>query len=373
MIKLSGMLPNIQSKNRKEIISNITTNSQSFISLIKTQVKKFIPFSYRATLRLIPVLPLALKSPILASNYAYDFKRFLRNSTIDAKIRTKTQMCALITMDYHRIEKGLALKNPRLGFGSEIIDRLISNLKQYCQKYGIDETVQFAINTLSAYYEFNLKQGLDNQQLYQEINTLKSHDISYGNTLGGVMEVTKDQILAAVPTDYRAFTESRYSVRNFAPIEVDIKLIKTAIAIAQKTPSVCNRQSAKVHIYSDPKDKEKVLSFQNGNRGFGDQASKVLIVTSDLQHFISVGERNQCWIDGGMFAMSLVYALHSLGLGTCCLNWSVDFLTDRNLKKNAGISDSESIMMMIAVGHLPNKFKVAQSPRKNIDEVMILH
>jgi nitroreductase len=170
----------------------------------------------------------------------------------------------------------------------------------------------------------------------------------------------------------KPFFERRYSIRQFAPDDVDMCLIEKAVVMAQKTPSVCNRQSAKVYVFSQQEDKQKVLSYQNGNRGFGDQASKVLIVTSDLQHFMSVGERNQCWIDGGMFSMSLVYALHSLGLGTCCLNWSVESQVDQALREAVGIPESEAVMMMLAVGHLPDKLKVAQSPRKNIKDVMVV-
>ncbi|RCJ14711.1 nitroreductase [Nostoc sp. ATCC 43529] len=142
--------------------------------------------------------------------------------------------------------------------------------------------------------------------------------------------------------------------------------------MAQKTPSVCNRQSSKVYVFSSDEDKRKVLSYQSGNRGFGDQASKVLIVVSDLENFTLIGERNQCWIDGGMYAMSLVYALHSLGLATCCLNWSVEHSVDKALKKSTNIKDSESIIMMIAIGHLPEELRVAQSPRKPLQEVLIV-
>ncbi|EAZ90593.1 nitroreductase family protein [Crocosphaera chwakensis] len=142
--------------------------------------------------------------------------------------------------------------------------------------------------------------------------------------------------------------------------------------MAQKTPSVCNRQSSKVYVFSRDEDKQKILSYQNGNRGFGEQASKVLIVTSNMEHFTSIGERNQCWIDGGMYAMSLVYALHSLGLGTCCLNWSVECRVDKQLREVAEISDSEAVIMMIAVGHLTDELKVAQSPRKKIEDVLII-
>ncbi|MEM7316122.1 MAG: nitroreductase family protein, partial [Planctomycetota bacterium] len=154
---------------------------------------------------------------------------------------------------------------------------------------------------------------------------------------------------------------------------VDISVIKTAVRIAQKTPSVCNRQSGRVHIYGSEADKTRVLSHQAGNRGFGNQAAYVLIVTADLRCFASPGERFQSWIDGGMFAMSLIYALHAQGLGSCALNWSATSDRDIRMRKDAGIPDNEVVMMMISVGRLPESFPVARSPRKPLEEVATIH
>jgi nitroreductase len=277
-------------------------------------------------------------------------------------------------MDYHRLEKGLALKEPRVGFGADVIGRLIKFIPEYQEKYGSDKTILVTLNCLEAYYCFNLIQGIDNQELHQKIQIFKNNvDKNQTNFLeGGIFDTTKADILQKGKIDLADFFNSRYSIRHFSENEVDIALIEQAVKMAQKTPSVCNRQSCRVYMFSNEESKRKVLSYQNGNRGFGDQASKVLIVTSNIEHFTSIGERNQGWIDGGMFSMSLVYALHSLGLGTCCLNWSVEYKKDKALKLEAGIPDTDLIMMMIAVGHLPENFKVAQSPRKRLDEVLII-
>ncbi|MDJ0733594.1 MAG: nitroreductase family protein [Nostocaceae cyanobacterium] len=321
-------------------------------------------------LRMHPVMLM----PNHISNYVYDLRRFLKWSSANYKINTQNQLRAIITKDYHRIEKGLALKNPRVGFGREVIQRLLSNLLKHQEKFGSDETIQIALNTLFAYYYFNLEQDLKDEQLYKTLIKLqeKIHTSESKTQQGGVFKITKGYILKSAEIPLQAFFESRYSIRNFASNDVEMNLIEQAVAMAQKTPSVCNRQSSKVYVFSSEEDKRKVLSYQNGNRGFGDQANKVLIVVSDLENFTTIGERNQCWIDGGMYAMSVVYALHSLGLGTCCLNWSVEPQVDMALKRATGIKDSESVIMMIAVGHLPDELKVAQSPRKKVHEVLIV-
>ncbi len=341
---------------------------------IKTAIGKNFP-ALVTLFRLSKILPLAFKIPEqLITNYGYDCQRFFKWSSLKNEKFSQTQLRALITMDYHRIEKGLALFEPRVGFGGDVVNRLLSNLQTYQQSFGLDYTGQIALNTLFSYYHFNLENGVNNELLYQNLCDLKktiinSKEITYQ---GGVLKVTKHSILDAAQIDLRKFFESRYSIRRFTSEEVDISLIKQAVEMAQKTPSVCNRQSSKVYLFTEDEDKKKVLSYQNGNRGFGDQVNKVLIVTSNLEHFVSIGERNQCWIDGGMFAMSLIYALHSLGLGTCCLNWSVELKIDNELRNVAKISDAEAIIMMIAVGYIPEQLNIAQSPRKKIEEVLII-
>jgi nitroreductase len=108
-----------------------------------------------------------------------------------------------------------------------------------------------------------------------------------------------------------------------------------------------------------------------GNSGFGHKVKTLLMVTVDRQCFFTEAERNQCWIDGGLFAMSLVYGLHSLGLGSCCLNWSVTRERDKLLKKVTGLKESDAVIMMIAVGHLKEEFNVATSARKSLNHFLV--
>src|SRR5690606_8509042 len=120
--------------------------------------------------------------------------------------------------------------------------------------------------------------------------------------------------------DYDYFVKSRHSVRNLTNRPVLREVLNKAIEQARWTPSVCNRQSWRVHVFESKQDKKVALSFQNGNDGFGDCADKILLITCDLRCFFTSRERNQCFIDGGMFSMSLIYALHAAGVCSCALN-----------------------------------------------------
>jgi nitroreductase len=304
----------------------------------------------------------------LAINVLYDTRQFARHSGAGALNHHRTRLRALITMDYHRIEKGLALPEPRPGFGRDRVDALVANLEEYSGRYGEDETVLVALGALRAYCDFNRSRDASDRSLEERVASL-----GRARGAGGVQEVTRDRILEAGRRDLSGFFAERYSVRQFAPGEVSPELIERAVRMAQKTPSVCNRQSSRVHVFSEPEARARVLEQQNGNRGFGHTADKVLVVTSEVGNFVSIGERNQCWIDGGMFAVSLVYALHSLGVGTCCLNCSNEEWRDRRLRRAADIPPSEAIITMIAVGRLPERLHVAQSPRRSSEEVLVAH
>lgn len=308
----------------------------------------------------------------LVMNFTYDFTRFWRWSSSSGGQLKESQLQAWIIADYHKIEKALALRDPRPGFGTAIVNRLLDNLESYALNHGINRTWHVARNVLFAYQEFHARRGYDIGELDRRIlqlSTAKEHS-NQSKPDGGVDHLSRGEILAKSKVDLREFFASRHSIRHFSTEPVEFSTIEEAVRMAQKTPTVCNRQSPKVYAYADQADRKKVLSCQMGNSGFGDQAAVVLVVTSDIQTFFSAGERNQCWIDGGLFSMSLIYALHSLGLGSCCLNWSVERKHDIQLRNVTGIPESESIIMLIAVGHLPSNLRVAQSPRKPLSEVL---
>lgn len=219
---------------------------------------------------------------------------------------------------------------------------------RYRGEYGSDRTAR-AIDALDAYQRFNSDHVISFESI---VKLVVFPDSGRGPSIdscakGGTTSVSSQE-------------------------EVDLATIEKAVSMASFTPSVCNRQNWKVFVFTSAEDKRRVLAFQNGNRGFGEQASKVLGVTTGLQGFVSPGERNQCWIDGGMFAMSLLYALHSMGVGTCSLNWSVEMETDQGMRAAAGIPDSHAVIMLIAVGHYPAHLRVAQSPRKQLGDIVVV-
>jgi nitroreductase len=190
---------------------------------------------------------------------------------------------------------------------------------------------------------------------------------------GPTVERTREEVWKKAKIDYEGFVMCRHSVRNFSSEPVPEDAIKRAVRMAQKAPSACNRQGSRVHIYSLRHDLDKILGMQSGNRGFGHLASHIAIITVDLRCFADGVERHQAWVDGGLFAMSFIFALHSLGYGSCALNWSVEEQTDRELRNFTKVEDFEEIILLLAIGSLPDKFKVAASVRKSLEDVLRFH
>lgn len=300
------------------------------------------------------------------NNYLYDMRRFGGSSTAFASPRDEETLGALITMDYHRIEKGLALPAPRVGFGADVIKRLLAAVPDYERQFGPGLPSRCARAALGEYAAFHRESGSPREEVEAFLEKAPADPQSGA---AGTLMVSREAVHAHSSIDFDAFARHRYSIRNFTGEPVDRSVIEAAVATAMKTPSVCNRQTARVHIALSDETKTKALSYQNGNRGFGDRAGAVLIVTSDMRGFTSLGERNQCWVDGGLFAMSLNYALHAQGLGVCMLNWSMEFHRDRDMRAALGLPEHEAVIMMMAVGHMPESFKVAYSPRRPLEAV----
>jgi nitroreductase len=339
--------------------------------MIRRVVRRILPNKFRAIMRTF----INIYKVII--NYSYDAYRYIRYSsalTMSGENRFN-KLEARIMAHIHSIERGFSLKNTKMNFGRSVINSLISLLYQYV-RYGYStENGIFlsAISVLETYVSFHKCNNQNVDWLEQEIVKLKGYvKIQSPLYKCGYFVFCKDEILGASKQDFATFSGSRFSIRDFSEQEVDIEIIKSAVRIAQKAPSACNKQPARVILISNKDIQREVLSLSNGVRGMENSINKLLIITVDLSTLFSIDERNQAYIDGGIFLSSLLYALHYFGLGACPINWSVEKVKDIKLRKLLGnyLKPWENIIAFVAVGNLPEKVKVAVSLRKDLNEVV---
>ncbi|MRW86274.1 nitroreductase [Pseudoduganella sp. FT26W] len=308
---------------------------------------------------------LAKSAPQVLVEYVKDFSRYLKFSgTLDGT--PAENLLARITATYHNIEKGLSLPQPRLGFGKENLTNLILAMQKYQRLYGPTHPIlSSAHEVLATYARYHESRNYPDYPCKQEIQKMLAAAPQADVQMGGTRLVQRETIMNAVAPVSEEFFMQRHSVRAFSDREVDIADIEAAVRVAQKSPVVCNRQSGAVHIIADPELIKAALDLQMGARGFSQAVNKLLVVTVDLRNFWQAGERNQGWMDGGMFAMSLIYGLHLRGLGSCCLNWSKTNSQTQAMRELVGLQPWDSIIMLIAVGHIPEEVVVPFSSRKD--------
>jgi nitroreductase len=301
-------------------------------------------------------------------NKIYDLRIFMSNSFTSSRLKNKESYKAFLTKQYHIIEKGLALPNPRENFGKSKIMLLIEKTKGYIHEYGTDGLITSINDTLLTYLNRNSQLEKKDKDFYIIINEFLSNNSNHSNS-GGLKYIGKEYLDEATNIDFEAFVKSRTSVRNFSSEEVLIDEVYKAVEIAKYAPSVCNRQSWKVHYFGNKVIKNKLLSLQNGNNGFTESINKVLIITSDTKKFTKL-EGNQVFVDGGLFAMNMLLSLHSLGIASCCLNTCLPYVDEKKIKVIGKIPSSERLIMMIGIGKYKDSFEVAISNRVLAEEIV---
>lgn len=310
------------------------------------------------------------------NEYLYDKNLFEENKCQKNYINsTQTQLKSLMTIDYHRIEKGLAMQNttPNFGVNSGVLKRLYDMNKIYISKFGDkDRILKVVYHCIKNYKEWHSKRNFEIKCPHINLYLEKYKNLGYNydiKKIGGVKKITKLEILSDLKT-YDNFFMSRRSVRKYSNKNIDDKLINKCIKNAlYGTPTVCNRPINKVYVIKNFDIRKKLLSYQNGNRGFGINAPVILIITSCLQNFQDRTERRTPYIGGGMFAQSLIYTLHAEGLATCCLNWDVNYKKDIEVREILDLKN-ETIIMFISVGHYPDQYEVAISDKPDLKDVV---
>jgi len=259
---------------------------------------------------------------------------------------------AQLTMDYHRVEKGLALPEPKRPFGLAVRERMVALMANQPETATEAPYIEFSEDALAALDQWN-----------------EGGDIDHRNS-----PLAGDQPITLSPEQALQFFHSRHSIRNFDADKVptDDELRK-GVELARNTPSVCNRQAFRVHFYRERSQIDSILAIQNGATGFADSVTCVGVVTARRGMFVGPDERNQRWVDGGLFAMTLVWAFHAVGLATCMLNWALPGVSSAKLRAIADIPEGEDIVVLIAIGHANEGARTARSEKREVDDLARFH
>jgi len=297
-----------------------------------------------------------------------DISRFSRTASFSVFDDGYEQLVARIIYNVHSLEKGLSRNHDlRLGFGQQRLSNLNDALVVYRMK-GYDSTA-------FAYFE-----GLSVIQRYKELHAKEQFDVDFLDQIidaeflnptatfdaAGTKAVRRADKQRNSEKNFYELAQGRSSVREFSGAPIDRGKVKNALSNAEKTPSVCNRQGWRVYWVEDKELARKVLKHQRGF-GYPQMPEVLLAITVSNNTFLSPVERNEAFVDGGLFAMSVMYGLEHEGLAAVPLNAMMYYKDQRGVRELLDIDDSEMIIMFMAVGEFMDESLVPISDRKSAD------
>src|SRR5690606_14714723 len=281
---------------------------------------------------------------------------------------------AKIILYYHSIEKGFLFRNPKPRFAKAEIIRLHAYFKdkEVIQNIKLSQ-IRAGYSVACRYYELHNEKVIDIENYFSRRDYLLYNGILnnyYSQDFQGIKEFTFDKFYSKIDSNFLDFSNSRRSVRDFTGELIDEQQIKAAVGLALNSPSVCNRQSAKVYLLQDKVKIDEILKIQAGFRGYSENVRQLLVLTADRNYFYTVGERNQLYIDGGIFLMNLLYTLHFYKIANCPANWGKSVKDDRLAQRVIGLKENEKIICLIPIGRAVEDIRVCLSERRTIDEVL---
>ena len=279
-----------------------------------------------------------------------------------------------IIMHTHTLEKGLSHFDLR-PFGKQKVRIIIDLLKKQLDFENYERLFSFinGINSLREYKKVYEEHKWTDKPEYKEVSEflIKYEKISVQKT--GAYVMTKEELQKDYNIDYNKFIKSRHSTRNYKNMALKMEDIKKAVNMAKYSASACNRQYIKVHYYPKGKMRQNVIDYSLGKGGLYLEGVNTFILTFDANGLIGAGERNQGYFNAGLFSTNFVNALHSLGIGTCFIQFANSVEEEEKLKEINEIPSSERIAVILYAGYYNDKSIFCVSPRKEFEEYFSLH
>ena len=295
------------------------------------------------------------------------FVLLLKHNASSYTDKRKKKMEYTLLRENHVIEKGMSISNPRKGFGQSKVKKLIDRLDKYVSLFGMNDFLNYPLSTIKNYIHYTKNNSVEIDEIEMSYQKLISKINNYElNIESGVKLINKKEICNTTNFNFAEFAKSRHSIRMFSDETPSKEKIIKALEIAQLTPSACNRQAWHTYVFEGEKCTE-LINQQGGANGFEDEIQTAILITADMNAFLYY-EPYQAYIDGGMYSMSLIYALHSLNLATIPLSTGFSFNKTRKIKEKFNISPNEVLIVIIGVGEMLDNFNVAISTRNSIEK-----
>jgi nitroreductase len=326
------------------------------------------------------ILPLFSWSGFLSSVYYVFFSRaYYREHKANLQgirlfhkmqIHTREGLFYLIH-NIHALEKGLTMRPRKDEFG-----------------------IQYIRQTVKAYQDALL--NLENKTI-ENRQIIWFHDVleAYFNIVG-LHEIIDEarRLFLSLPKPHKEFAEQsiphrrgvitglktnyedllqlaqiRRSVRWFKQVPVEREKIDKAIQLAALSPSACNRQPFEFRVIDTPENLQRLAELPSGAAGFGHNFPGMVVIVGNLGAYVHERDRHVIYIDGGLAAMSFMFALETLHISSCPLNWPDIPEREEEMRKLLHLKVYERPIIVIAYGYADPEGLIAHSEKKPLDRL----
>ena len=310
----------------------------------------------------------------IEKEFLYDKNFYILNEMYASKDNKGNGNGYNIILNTHTLEKGLSHFELR-PFGKQKIKIIINLLKKQLSFENYEKLFSFinGINSLREYKKVYEEHKWTDNPEYKEVSKFLAKYEKIVAQKTGAYVITKEELKNDYDIDYDKFIKSRHSTRNYKNLSLKIEDIKKAVNMAKYSASACNRQYVKVHYYPKGKMRKNVIDYSLGKGGLYLEGVNTFIITFDANGLIGAGERNQGYFNAGLFSTNFVNALHSLGIGTCFIQFANSVEEEEKLKILNEIPSNERIAVILYAGYYDDKSIFCVSPRKDFEEYFKLH
>lgn len=272
----------------------------------------------------------------------------------------------------HSLEKGLSYRNARV-FGRSKAEDLMGRLEKSSSETRESSAFAIGVEVLRSWSDFiKSREGDDVHaaSIRGRLDALVDMDTPWDcGFVAGVASANHLDSSSWKELPFEDFVRGRHSTRRFTDLPVSDDDLQLCIELAMRSPSACNRQMVGLRVFDDPQAKELLYRTLHGTGGIDFDTCRLAVVTFDARSLDFYGERNQGYLNAGLFAMTLVYALQWKGIGSCLLQFGNTFAEEKVLADGLSLQPGERIAVGIAFGVPEPDGVVPASIRRDVSEV----
>lgn len=288
------------------------------------------------------------------------------------KVLAEEQTWKAVKRNIHRMEKGLPMQASRPVFAEEYIwdtVRALDRVRAARRRRGdevADMSLTWATDVLHRYFN-----TVEPTPTIRRAHERFTGVVSASPSTTGQM-VPSRHIQSPPAVDYSSLYDlatQRASVRDFQSRPVQRKLIDQAVEVAIQSPSACNRLAYEFRFYDDPEVIATLARLAPGMKGWGKSAPCICVAIGKYRAYLHPRDRHAIYVDVALAAMAFQFALVTLGLASCTVNWPQVPGLDRSVSGALSLAPDEKVVMLMAVGYPSDDASVPYSAKRPLDQI----